>query len=309
MRVLITGAAGHLGGAVCRAFLEDGTAVRALCHRTRLGKPAPGLEITWGDVTSPESIERALDTVDTVVHLAGILPPLTERRPDLAARVNVGGTGAVVDAVIRGQRRIPFVFASSTVVFGPCPDTGAVLGPDHPTNPASVYARTKLQAEDLVRKSGIDYVILRLTSVLYTRFSLREAKTHMFTIPLQNRVEVCHPDDMAIAVLNAVKRFDTVRGQTLLVAGGPDQQMTYEAVLKVVLGTFGLPLPPRGRFATEPFPLHWYDTSRSQELLQFQIRTMDDYAKDLASNVPPPLVTAMRHLIGPALGRYLVRLL
>lgn len=309
MRVLITGAAGHLGRTVSKAFLDDGAVVRALCHRRKPRNPAPDVEIAWGDVTRPDSMEGIVADVDAVVHLAGIVPPLTEQRPDLAARVNVGGTAALVDAVMKRPGRIPFVYASSTVVFGPCPDVDDPLGPDHPTNPASVYAQTKLQAEDLLRESGIDHVILRLTSILYTRFSLAEAKTFMFTIPLRNRVEICHPEDMAIAVLNAIKRFDAVEGQTLLVAGGPEQQMYFEDVLNVVLGVFGLPLPPRQKFVTEPFPLHWYDTSRSQELLNFQTRTLDDYARDFASGFPAPLLTAMRGFIGPALGGLIVRLL
>ena len=309
IRILITGAAGHLGQAVSKAFLEDGASVRALFHRSRPRNLAPGVEVAWGDVTRPDSLEGILDGIDAVVHLAGIVPPLTEQRPDLAARVNVGGTAALMDAVTKKRQRIPFVYASSTAVFGPCPNVDRRLGPDHPTNPSSVYARTKLQAEELLRESGIDHVILRLTSILYTSFSLAEARTFMVSIPLRNRVEICHPDDMAVAVVNAVERFDTVEGQTLLIAGGPDLQMHFEDVLSAVLGVFGLPLPPREKFATEPYPLHWYDTSRSQALLAYQSRSLDDYARDLASGFPAPLVRAMRGFIGPALGGLIVRLL
>ena len=309
MRVLITGAAGHLGRAVSKAFLDDGAVVRALCHRRKPRTLARSVEIVWGDVTRPDSLEGVLDGVDAVVHLAGIVPPVTEQRPDLATRVNVGGTAALVDAVMKTHKRIPLIYASSTVVFGPCADVDGPLGPDHPTNPSSVYAQTKLQAEDLLKESGIDHVILRLTSILYTRFSLGEARTFMFTIPLRNRVEICHPQDMATAVLNAVKRFETVEGQTLVIAGGPGQQMHFEDVLNVVLGVFGLPLPPREKFATEPFPLHWYDTSRSQDLLGFQCRTLDDYVRDFAASFPAPLVRAMHSYIGPALGGLIVRLL
>ncbi|MBE0481271.1 MAG: NAD(P)-dependent oxidoreductase [Dehalococcoidia bacterium] len=310
MRVLITGAAGHLGPPVCRAFIEDGATVRALCHRTRLKIPGYRLEIAWGDVTKPDSVINAVQGVDAVVHMAGLLQPLTENNPHLAARVNIGGTRSVVDAVKSTGRRIPLVYTSSTAVYGPCPDMDGVIDPDiQPLNPSTVYAQTKIEAENIIRESGIDYVILRLTSIPYPRIRLSDAKNHLLTIPLRNRIEFCHPDDMAAAVLNSVKRIHAVKGQTLLIAGGPDHQMHFEDMLKVVLGVFGLPLPPRGKFATESFPLHWYDTTRSRKLLQFQSRTLDDYAKDLAANFPAPLVSVMRRVIGPALGRLIVRLL
>ena len=309
MRVLITGAAGHLGRVVSRAFVEDGAVVRALCHRSRPPGLAAGLEVVWGDVTRPQSLEGVVDGVDAVIHLAGIVPPLTEERPDLAAQVNVDGTAALVEAVRRTDRRLPFLYASSTVVFGPRADAHGPVGPDHRPSPSSVYARTKLEAEEVLRGSGIDYVILRLTSILWTDFGLAEARRFMYTIPLRNRVEICHPEDMATAVLHAVKGFDRVEGQTLLVAGGPEQQMHFEDVLEAVLGVFGLPLPPRERFASEAYPLHWYDTSRSQELLGYQMRGLEDYARDFASSFPPALVAAMRRFIGPAFGRVIVRMI
>ena len=309
MRVLITGAAGHLGRVVSRAFVEDGDGVRALCHRSRPRGLDGGLDVVWGDVTSPESLEGVVDGVDAVVHLAGLVPPLTEERPDLAARVNAGGTAALVEAVRRSGRRIPFVYASSTVVYGPGADAEGPVGPDNPTDPASVYARTKLQAEEVVRGSGIDFVILRLTSILWTEFGLGEARRFMYTIPLRNRVEICHPEDMATAVLHAVRRFERAAGETLIIAGGPEQQMHFEDVLEAVLAVFGLGLPPRGRFATEPYALHWYDTSRSQELLGYQARGLEVYVKDFASGFPAGLVRVMRGFVGPAFGEVIVRMI
>ena len=58
-----------------------------------------------------------------------------------------------------------------------------------------------------------------------------------------------------------------------------------------------------------PFALDWYDTSESQALLDFQRKTLDDYAQDLAKQISAPLSGLMRHLIGPAFGRLIVRML
>jgi len=309
VRVLITGGTGHLGIGVCKAFVKDGFNVRLLCHRKQVKGLGSNLEIVWGDITQPDSVKKAINGVDAVVHMAGLVQPFTEAKPELATRVNVEGTRTVVNLIKERAEKIPFVFTSSAAVYGPCPDATELLHPERtPCNPTSVYAETKLRSENLIKESGIGYVILRLTSVPDPRRRISDFKTQAFTIPLKNRVEFCHADDLALAILNAVKNFDRVKDSTLMIGGGPSQQMLYEDMLRATLNTFGLPLPPRHKFSREPFPLDWYDTTSSQELLQFQHKTLDDYCQDLAGQFPSPLIALMRHFIGPVFGKLIVRM-
>jgi UDP-glucose 4-epimerase len=317
MRVLITGGAGGVGIDVCKAFLEEGLDVRVFdlgnrVNQKRVRTLGPSADILWGDITQLESVRQAMDGIDAVVHLAAIIPPLTEENPDLAVRVNVGGTKTVVDLIKEKPEPIPFVFTSSTAVFGPTPDATEPLHPDrtHP-NPTTTYAKTKVQAEEIIKDSGIPYLILRLTSIPYLRFklSLSDARYHMFSIPLENRLEFCHLDDLALAILNGVRKFDEVRNNTLIIGGGPSQQMLYGDMLRTILKTFGLPLPPKHKFATDPYPLHWYDTSTSQQLLNFQRKTLEDYCRDLAGQFPAPFLAFVRYIVGPTLGPLIVRLL
>jgi len=251
-----------------------------------------------------------MEHVDAVVHLAGIIPPLSEQDPELANKVNVGGTQTMLAFMRKGGDNIPFVFTSSVAVFGPTTSATEPLNPDRSVcNPVSIYAKTKMQAEDLIKESGIDYLIMRLTSIPYLSIRASAMKALMFTIPLRNRMEWCHPDDVALAILNAAKNFDVVKGNTLVIAGGPSQQMVYEDMLRAVLGTIGLPIPPSNKFTEEPFELDWYDTSKSQELLRYQQKTLDDYSRDLANQFPAPVIAIMRYIIGPVFGRIIVRLL
>jgi len=315
MHVLITGGAGHLGINICKKFLQESASVRLFdidnsLNRKRTENLGSNAEVFWGDITQPDSVREAIENIDAIVHMAAILPPLSEQNPELTNRINVGGTQTIVNTIKERGNSIPFIFTSSVAVFGPTPDATEPLHPDrNKPKPSSIYAKTKVQAEDFIRESGIDYLIMRLTSVPYLNLSTNDMKTGMlYTIPLNNRLEFCHPDDVTVAVINAVNNFNVVKGNTLVIAGGPSQQMRYQEMMHAFFGTLGLPLPPKHKFTDEPFELDWYDTTDSQELLMFQRKTIDDYSHDLASQFPALLVSMMRYFIGPIFGKVIVRL-
>jgi len=316
MRVLITGGAGRLGINVGKAFIKCGFQVRVFDldtpgNRNSVKRLNGKSEIYWGDITRPDSVQKALEGVDAIVHMAGILPPLAYEKPELAAKVNVGGTRILVDILKQTGRRIPFIFTSSVAAFGPTPDATEPLCPEeHDANPRGAYGETKLQAENIIKESGIDYVILRLTATMYLNFSISDLK-RMFTVPLNNRVEYCHPDDTASAILNAVKNFDSVKGNTLVISGGPEQRMLYKDMIIRILGVMGLPVPPASKFTKEPYYLDWYDTTKSQKLLNFQHRSFADYIKDYSKQLSRQYGTGfipfMRRFVGPVFGKAIVQ--
>ena len=315
MRVLITGGAGRLGITVCKAFLHDGFRVRTFDldtpnNRKSVKRLNGNAEVMWGDITRPDSVQKALEGVDAVVHMAGILPPLAYQKPELAKKVNVDGTKIIVDLIKERGGNIPFLFTSSVAAFGPTPAASQPLCPEKTKpNPRGAYGETKLQAESIIKESGIDYIILRLTATMYLNFSISDLK-RMFTVPLNNRVEYCHPNDTASAILNAIKNFDQAKGNILVISGGPEQRMLYKDMIRAMMGIMGLPLPPAHKFTTEPYYLDWYDTTKSQELLKFQRHTfadyLKDYAKELARQYGAGFLPFMRRFVGPVFGKVIV---
>ena len=116
MNVLVTGAAGNAGQAVCRLLLETGTTVRladmAPPPADILDHPSRP-EFVRCDTRTPEDVRRAVAGMDAVVHLAawhsGHTPPVSD--PTIFA-VNVDGTFQVLEACREhGVRAL--VFASS----------------------------------------------------------------------------------------------------------------------------------------------------------------------------------------------------
>lgn len=316
MRVLITGGAGRLGINVCKAFLQNGCQVRVFDLDTRrnrknikdLGGKA---EILWGDITQPDLVRKAIEGVDAVVHMAAVLPPVAYEKPELATKVNVGGTRTIVNLIKEKGSHIPLVYTSSVAAFGPTPNAIQPLSPDkNKPSPKGAYGETKLQAEKVIKESGVDYVILRLTATMYFTFDVSDIK-RMFTIPVDNRIEFCHPDNAACAILNAVKNFGGVKGNTLVISGGHNQRMLYKDMLRAILGVLGLPLPPVRKFTKKPYYLDWYDTRKSQRLLNFQRKTFADYLKDystaLAKRFSPLFLPFMRYFVSPVFGKIIVQ--
>lgn len=143
MRVLVTGGAGFIGGAVVRALLAAGHEVRVLdallpaAHRSGTAPPGPdGVQLLVGDVRDPDTVARALAGVDAVSHQAAMVGLGVDLGdlPDYAS-CNDLGTAVLLAAMARaGVPRL--VLAGSMVVYGEggytCPAHGPVPAPPRP---------------------------------------------------------------------------------------------------------------------------------------------------------------------------------
>jgi nucleoside-diphosphate-sugar epimerase len=166
--VVVTGAAGWLGQNLVRA-LTDRERVRCLVPRPDEGPVlelvSPNVDVVVGDVRDPSVSDALFDGVPagaTVVHAAAIIHPKAKTR-DLFD-VNVGGTQLVLDRARRaGAGR--FVHVSSNSPFGTNPHPDHRFTEDSPFDPYLAYGRSKLEAEQLVRRAhdrgDVEAVILR----------------------------------------------------------------------------------------------------------------------------------------------------
>jgi dihydroflavonol-4-reductase len=120
MRVVVTGAAGFIGGAVTRVLRARGDDVVAVVRDPARAQALGdlGVELVQGDLSSVEQFARVLTDADALVHMAGsyrtgILPA---ERPAMED-ANVGTTTRVLDAAI-AARTPRIVYTSSVTVFG-----------------------------------------------------------------------------------------------------------------------------------------------------------------------------------------------
>ena len=164
MKILVTGADGFVGAALCPALAAAGHTVIAA---TRHGGPSePWERRALGDLGSGPIPASLFDAVDAVIHLAARVHVMRDRGTNPLAefrRVNVEGTRRLVyAAAAAGVRR--FVFLSSIKVSGEA-SPGRSFTEDDPPHPEDAYGLSKFEAESVLTaaaaKTGIETVVIR----------------------------------------------------------------------------------------------------------------------------------------------------
>jgi nucleoside-diphosphate-sugar epimerase len=153
MRILVTGGAGYLGSVLSQALIEEGHDVRVLDNLMYGGRPLlsmfghPRFDLLIGDVRDSSIVERAVEHVDAVVHLAAIVgDPACAHDPEAARAINeLGSLQLIRTAQASGVSR--FVFASTCSNYGRMSDTSTLATEEHELRPLSVYAETKVAVE------------------------------------------------------------------------------------------------------------------------------------------------------------------
>lgn len=151
-KVLITGSSGQLGTSL---QLDDYDVIR-----TDVIQQNKQVNCTILDITNEELVKDLLEAEkpDVIVHLAAMTNvDGCERNPDQAQLINVEGTKNLLNHFV-GK----FIFVSSDYVFDG--EDGPYSEGDN-VNPINVYGKTKLEAEENVRKLSNDWVILRTNVV------------------------------------------------------------------------------------------------------------------------------------------------
>jgi nucleoside-diphosphate-sugar epimerase len=210
VRVLVTGASGFLGHAVCAGLRARDHDVSALVRRP--GSEPAGTEPIAGDLGDGGALAAIVATArpDSVIHLAAEIA--TQRDPKRIEEVNVAGTQRLLDACREfGSPRFLFV---STVVTGDA--GGAALDEDSVLPVQTAYGASKQAGERLVRDSGLPSVIIRPSHVYgpggwYAEEIVKRLRQPGRMVVIgsgQNWWDVVHVDDVAAACVQAAERAE-----------------------------------------------------------------------------------------------------
>lgn len=149
MKLLITGANGLLATNTIKHFLELGHEVKGLLRsKEKFVLPAHhNLELVQGDITDISAVENAVKNCDAVVHIAALTAPDLPNYNSYY-KVNVAGSENLVKAAIKYQlKKFIYVSSANTTGFGTLANPGTETTPLKPPFTESLYAKSKLQAQ------------------------------------------------------------------------------------------------------------------------------------------------------------------
>lgn len=247
-RVLVIGGAGYIGSALIPKLLAEGHQVRVL-DRMIYGQDAiapfldhPKVEIVRADFRQVDAVVKALQDVDSIVHLGAIVgDPACALNEQVTIDINLVATRMIAE-VAKGLGIERFVFASTCSVYGASDE---LLNENSELNPVSLYARTKIACERVLLKMQDDSFrpcILRFSTIYglsgRTRFDL---VVNLLTAKAMFDGEITvsggdqwrpfvHVDDAATSVLKAIEApLEIVGGQIYNVGGNAENYTIDEA--------------------------------------------------------------------------------
>ncbi len=157
MKALVTGATGFVGSHLAEALLRRGAEVTALVRSPGKAQLLNDLGIRQvrGDLHSAEALRAATAGQDVIYHVAGLVAARDEAE---FLRGNREGTASLLGSL--GGARPRLVLVSSMAAGGPSP-RGRPLTGGEPPQPVTMYGRSKLAGEEVVRASDLPWTIVR----------------------------------------------------------------------------------------------------------------------------------------------------
>ena len=223
MRILVTGATGFIGQSLVPALARQGYFVRAAARDPSRIAAGPNVEpIAMPDLSAPADWSAALDDVSHIVHLAGIAHAPGSLPDDVYARIN---TEAVAELANQAKGWIERIVLMSSVRAQAGLSSPTVITEADDAAPTEIYGRTKLDAEQRLAASGVDFTVLR-PAVVYgpnvkgNIASLATIARTPMPLPfggLDNRRSLLSIDNLIGAVAHVLQSEQT-RNETYLVA-------------------------------------------------------------------------------------------
>ncbi|MBN2211028.1 MAG: NAD(P)-dependent oxidoreductase [Sedimentisphaerales bacterium] len=249
MKVLITGAAGNLGGALAHYLLDTSDLIlHLLVHKKDVCsclKLSPRTKIFRGDLAHKNSLHTCLEEVDVIIYFAGVL---FKGRPEtFLAKTNVGYFRNLCDMALE--------FPIKRIILISFPHVEGNSTPDHPAKgslckkPISVHAQTRLDEEKylfaVTSNSTIEPVSLRLgmvygKGVLMIEAARLLAKWRMLGVWKEKTwIHLISMDDFLESAKNAIIR-ENIRGIYHI---GDEGRQTLQEFMDIATSTWNCKKP------------------------------------------------------------------
>ena len=228
MKVFITGGSGFVGQEIIHHLLKADHSVRALVRTKGALDHFSGIEEIVGDTTQPESLRDQLCGCDAVIHLVGIIREFPKKGVTFN-RLHVKSTENVLQAATdQGVKRYLQMSANGTREHA-----------------VSKYHQTKWEAEEMVRRSSLDWTIFRPSLIYGPKDQFINMLAQLIkllpVVPVMGdgryQLQPVNVTDVASGFVAALDQEKAV-GKTYQCCG--PQTYSYDQLLDVIAQTLGL---------------------------------------------------------------------
>ena len=291
-KILLTGASGTVGYEVLKQLCEIKNkyevTVFDIKSRKTIKKFKPfnkEINIVYGNLNNNDDLIKVCYDKDVVIHLAAIIPPLADEKPELSHQVNVLGTENLINLLELHSPNAFFLYSSSISVYGDRLHNPMITIQDT-INPSEgdEYAKTKILAENIIQNCKLDWSIFRLTAIM----GGHKISKLMFHQPLKTSLEIASPEDTARAFANAMDKQEQLSKKIFNLGGGENCRIIYDDFLYNSFKIFGLGkldfLPKT--FAEKNFHCGFYEDGYVLDnILNFRKDTLTNYFENEKSKV------------------------
>ena len=314
-KILITGATGAIGNEVLKQLytLRDPSTisvfVRASRKARKLERAFKGIHIHYGSISDPVAVAEACKNQDYVIHLAAVIPPLADEKPEMTRAVNVGGTRNIVKGMELNCPNAFLLYSSSVAIYGDrlknpdiyitdelCPSVG------------DDYGVTKVEAEKIIRESKLNWSIYRLCAIM--GIGNHKVSKLMFHMPLETVMEIATVTDTARAFVNSIGKEEQLNKRTFNLGGGENCRILYYDFMTRAFNYYGMGKVNFPEYAFAKINFHcgnYADGQALEDIVHFRQDTIDTYF-DAFGKAVPGIQRFFTKLVNKPVKVYLTRL-
>tara|TARA_Y100000310_G_scaffold69102_1_gene64524 strand:- start:4550 stop:5548 length:999 start_codon:yes stop_codon:yes gene_type:complete len=250
--ILVTGGAGYIGSVLTHKLVESGYNVRII-DSLIYGKNGisdliskNSIELIEKDIRDEKTLNKVVEDVDCVIHLAAIVgDPLCKKIPIAAKQINEDATKKLVNASKKhGVKR--FIFASTCSNYG---SASTIVDENSPIQPLSLYSETKINSENFIlnnKDSSFEPCILRFATAHGVsprmRFDLLVQEFLRDAI-LNNKIRIygpnfwrpfVHVDDISNACISTIKGSNRIISGEVYNVGNYNENYTKKMLAEII---------------------------------------------------------------------------
>ncbi|MEO0897044.1 MAG: NAD-dependent epimerase/dehydratase family protein [Bacteroidota bacterium] len=250
-KIFVTGADGMLGSNLVRELLSRNYEIRALIQKGRQSPTLEGLDIEQfeGDLLDKESMDKAMEGCEYVIHVAAITNVWPSQDP-IFHKINVEGTENIIELCLKHQvKRLVHVGSASSFGFGEKSQPGDEGTPYKSAKYGLDYIDTKregqIRVEEAVKEKGLQAVIVNPTFMIgpydtkpnagQIILGVYEGKTPGFSPGGKNWVYV---KDVAIGIANALTMGKI--GESYILG---HENLSFKEAFEIISRIVGKPMP------------------------------------------------------------------